>query len=98
MLTVFPTLVRRPTLSKMDTRGLKTPWSQAGSDETTIPSLALKTADWCRPSPLVSPFSSASSTIPSILCQTTVSTTTLKMVGDSGSPYVTPLAPLNALP
>ena len=29
MLTVFPTLVRRPTLSKMSTRALKSPWSQA---------------------------------------------------------------------
>ena len=34
MLTVFPTLVSRPTLSKMATRALKAPWSQAGSDET----------------------------------------------------------------
>ena len=29
MLTVFLTLVRRPTLSKMATRALKAPWSQA---------------------------------------------------------------------
>ena len=40
MLTVLLTLVRRPTLLKMATRALKAPWSQAGSNETTIPSLA----------------------------------------------------------
>ena len=37
MLSVFPTLVCRPTLSKMATRALKAPWSQAGSDEAAIP-------------------------------------------------------------
>ena len=48
--------------------------------------------------PFLSPFSSALSTIPSIQCRTTASTTTLKMVANSGSPCVTTLAPLNALP
>ena len=37
---VLPTLFRRPTLSKMATRALNAPWSQTGSDETTMPSLA----------------------------------------------------------
>ena len=40
MLTVFPAMFSRPTLLKMATRALKAPWSQAGSDETTIPSPA----------------------------------------------------------
>ena len=83
MLTVFLTLVRRPTLSKMATRALKAPWIQAGSDETTIPSSALKTADWCHPSRPVSPFPSASSTSLFTQCQTTASTTTLNMVVDA---------------
>ena len=34
MLTVFPTLVRRPTLLKMATRALKAPWSKAGLGKT----------------------------------------------------------------
>ena len=37
MMTVFLTLVIRHTLSKMATRVVKAPWSQAGSDETTMP-------------------------------------------------------------
>ena len=40
MLTVFLTFVIRPTLSKIATRAVKAPWSQAGSDDTTMPSLA----------------------------------------------------------
>ena len=40
MLTVFPMFFIRPTLSKMATRAVKAPWSQAGSDETTMPSSA----------------------------------------------------------
>ena len=46
MLTVFPALVSRPTLSKMATRALKAPWSQAGSDETTILNEAMDKFTW----------------------------------------------------
>ena len=40
MLTVFLTLVIRPTLSKMATMAVKAPWIQAGSNKTTMPSSA----------------------------------------------------------
>ena len=49
MLTVFPTFVRRPTRSNKLTRALNSHCSQRGSDDTNIPSLAYKRADWCLP-------------------------------------------------
>ena len=90
MLTVFPTLVHRPTLSNKLTSVSKDHCSQRRPDDATMPSSAQNRAAWRLPSFPLSPFFHAFANAIVTQWRTTASTTTLNMVGDSGSHCVTP--------
>ena len=62
-----------------------------------MPLPVYKISAWFLPFFPRSPRSSAPAITTVTHLRTTASTTTLKMVGDSGSPYVTPRAPWNAI-
>ena len=74
-------------------QAIKCTWSQWGSDDATMPLSTQKRAAWCLPSCPRSPRYSTPYPITVTQCLSTTSTTTLYMVGESGSPCVTPRAP-----